>query len=144
MLIIKLPEGDSIFIDYSCSFNRAPNDHKHVKCHVKVNLNPNKKKEICEYIVYYRNTSSLLVAKRLIGTRITLIGETTNTICGTIETVQEDLSTAYTVICPPSTELTLQVRLDDETSLYGDLNRTVMQIAEITAFGTESGSETGM
>ena len=69
-----------------------------------------------------------------------------NTTCGSIETVNEDLSTAYTVTYPPSTDLSLKVLLKDETSLDKDLtdhDRIVMHIAEITAFGTESGTEPG-
>ena len=85
--------------------------------------------------------------RRIIGTRITLIGETINTTCGTIESVHEDLSTAYTVTCPPTTEMTLKILLRDETSLDGDLTeysgRTVMHLAEVTAFGTESGTQIG-
>eukprot|EP00116_Pleurobrachia_bachei_P004976 sb/3465238/ len=119
------------FLRTGLNCSEQPDDLKQVECLVP--LLPRCSAAPCELnLARARNTPQLEIARRLIGTRITLIGETINTTCGTIDSVHEDLSTAYTVTCPPSTEMSLKILLYDETSLDEDLTsaRTIMHIAD--------------
>ena len=76
--------------------------------------------------------------KRLKGTQVSLIGPSTNTTCGTIDSVSLDVDLehqTYTVPCPPTSEPTLAVFLYDAlrepTDTAGYL---IIRIVEVMIF----------
>ena len=80
-------------------------------------------------------------AERLLGTQVSLLGATTDTPCGTINSVNSELSLVaqtYTIPCPTTKELTLAVFLYDEViEEYWDKSRDnlVMEITEVMVYG---------
>eukprot|EP00116_Pleurobrachia_bachei_P005013 sb/3465275/ len=76
--------------------------------------------------------------KRLIGTQVILIGSSTNTTCGTINSVSLDFdleNQTYTVPCPATSEPTLAVFLYDDFKLSDDNGRLIMRIVEVSVSG---------
>ena len=79
---------------------------------------------------------------RLIGTQVSLIGATTNTSCGTIDTVNTTdgysvEAQTYTVPCPATTEPTLAVFVYDNE---GDGKWNYMNIAEVEIYSQLTGT----
>ena len=69
---------------------------------------------------------------RLLGTTVLLVGATSTTTCGSIDTTNQDATSVedqtYTIPCSQDTEKTVSVRLEDA---LGTGNQIVMQIAEV-------------
>eukprot|EP00116_Pleurobrachia_bachei_P011285 sb/3471547/ len=88
----------------------------------------------------WNDDSQVRFRDRLLGTTVSLIGSTTNTTCGTINTVNIELSVeeqTYTIHCPVTREKTLAVFLYDdvmELSMDKGNNRTFMNIAEVVVY----------
>ena len=83
--------------------------------------------------------------QRLLGTQVSLIGATTNTTCGTINSVNPDRSSVeaqtYTILCPTTKELTLAVFLYDDVieesyDKKKGKNWIIMNLAEVMVFAT--------
>ena len=85
--------------------------------------------------------NAVVARSRLLGTVVSLIGATSNTTCGTINSVNSNGKSVsdqtYTISCPATTEKTTAVLLSDnvmeETSDKGS-NRVVMNIAEVMIY----------
>ena len=77
-------------------------------------------------------------SQRLAGTKISLLGATTKTTCGTISKINSNRKSVddqtYTVSCPTTTEPTVAVFLYDETTANGDSGKIVMNIAEVMVY----------
>eukprot|EP00116_Pleurobrachia_bachei_P015434 sb/3475696/ len=71
---------------------------------------------------------------RLLGTTVLLVGSTSTTTCGSIETTNQDATSvqdqSYTIPCSHDAERTISVRLENNGQLTG--GQIVMQIAEVT------------
>ena len=81
------------------------------------------------------------VRNRLLGTVVSLIGATSTTTCGTINSVkpngQSESDQTYTVSCPATTEKTIAVLISDnvmEETYDKGQNRMVMNIAEVMIY----------
>ena len=92
----------------------------------------------------FRLYDSEVVTNRLLGTKVILIGSTTNTTCGTINSVNPSGASldaqTYKVPCPATREPTLAVLLyDDVMEETKDKNedKLVMNIAEVVIYEKE-------
>eukprot|EP00116_Pleurobrachia_bachei_P004286 sb/3464548/ len=77
------------------------------------------------------------IANRLLGTEITLLGTTTTTTCGTINSVNPNAVSiedhSYFVFCPTATEPSIAVRLyDDVVTSNSDV--IIINIAEVKVY----------
>ena len=93
--------------------------------------------ELTGILLLHRLHSQNYIINRLLGTEITLLGTTTSTTCGTINSVNpngesiEDQS--YSVFCPTATEPSIAVKLyDDVATSNSDV--IVMNIAEVIVY----------
>ena len=85
--------------------------------------------------------NAVVARSRLLGTVVSLIGATSNTTCGTINSVNSNGESVsdqtYTVPCPAPTEKTNAVLLTDnlmeETSDKGK-NHLIMNMADVTIY----------
>eukprot|EP00116_Pleurobrachia_bachei_P011452 sb/3471714/ len=88
----------------------------------------------------WNDDSQVRFRDRLLGTVVSLIGSTTNTTCGTINSVNIEQSVeeqTYNIPCPITRERTLAVFLYDdvmELSMDQGNNRTFMNIAEVEVY----------
>ena len=84
------------------------------------------------------DNSHQLVRDRLLGTTVSLIGATSNTTCGTIDSVSDVRSVeaqTYTVSCPATTESTQAVFLyDDVPTFENNKWKNVINIAEVMVY----------
>ena len=77
-----------------------------------------------------------VITDRLLGTEVSLIGATTSSTCGTINSVNtnggsiEDQS--YSVFCPATTEPSIAVKLYDDYTTSSDY--IIMNIAEVKVY----------
>eukprot|EP00116_Pleurobrachia_bachei_P010218 sb/3470480/ len=102
--------------------------------------------DVSKVIIINRLHDEIKVTNRLLGTKVSLIGATSTTTCGIINSVNSNGESVsdqtYTVSCPATTEKTNAVLLSDnvmeETHDKG-LNRLVMNIAEVMIYKVTSG-----